>query len=47
MNALRSPTTYDIMKTYLKDEEDDMYRSETALDIINKIGEQNWLLSKL
>ena len=41
------PTTYDIMKAYLKDEEDDMYWSETALDIINKIGEQNWLLSKL
>ncbi|MBD5357485.1 MAG: bacterioferritin (cytochrome b1) [Bacteroides sp.] len=41
------PTTYDIMKAYLKDEEEDQYWSETALDVINKIGEQNWLLTQL
>ncbi len=41
------PTTYDILKAYLKDEEDDLYWSETAIDLINKLGEQNWLLTQL
>lgn len=41
------PTTYDIMKEYLKDEEDDLYWSETALEMIAKLGEQNWLLTQL
>ncbi|MBD5355416.1 MAG: bacterioferritin [Bacteroides sp.] len=41
------PTTYDILKDYLKDEEEDLYWSETAVDLINKLGEQNWLLTQL
>lgn len=41
------PTTYDIMKAYLKDEEEDQYWSETAVDLIAKLGEQNWLLTQL
>ncbi len=41
------PTTYDIMKSYLKDEEEDLYWSENAIELINKLGEQNWLLTQL
>lgn len=38
------PTTYDIMKDYLKDEEEDLYWSEDAVEMINRIGEANWLM---
>lgn len=41
------PTTYDILKAYLKDEEDDLYWSENAIELIEKLGEQNWLLTQL
>lgn len=41
------PTTYDIMKDYLKDEEDDLYWSENTVELIEKLGEQNWLLTQL
>lgn len=41
------PTTYDIMKDYLKDEEDDLYWSENTVELIKKLGEQNWLLTQL
>lgn len=41
------PTTYDIMKEYLKDEEDDLYWSENAVELIEKLGEQNWLMTQL
>lgn len=40
-------TTYDIMKEYLKDEEEDMYWSEQQLDIIEKIGYQSWLIKQM
>ncbi len=40
-------TTFDIMKEYLKDEEEDMYWSETQLDLIEKIGYQNWLIRQM
>ena len=39
-------TTFDIFKAYLKDEEDDMYWQEEQLDLIEKIGVQNWLMTK-
>ena len=39
--------TYDILKAYALDEEDDMYWSETQLDLIEKIGLQNWLVKQL
>ena len=39
-------TTFDIFKSYLKDEEDDMYWQEEQLDLIDKIGLQNWLMTK-
>ncbi|KWW29453.1 MAG: bacterioferritin (cytochrome b1) [bacterium P3] len=48
METLREdPTTYDIMKGYLKDEEEDLYWSQEQLELIEKIGEQNWLIQQL
>lgn len=39
-------TTFEIFKIYLKDEEDDMYWKEEQLTLIEKIGIQNWLMTK-
>lgn len=36
-------TTFDILKEYYKDEEDDMFWAQQQLELIEKIGEQNWL----
>lgn len=48
MPALASdPTTYDITKAYLADEEEDQYWSEEQLDKIEKIGYQNWLMKMM
>ena len=41
------PTTYDIMKAYLADEEEDLYWSQGTLELIEKIGVQNWLFKQL
>lgn len=41
------PTTYDIMKGYLADEEEDLYWSQGALDMIECIGVQNWLFTQV
>ena len=41
------PTTYDIMKAYLADEEEDLYWSQGALDMIECIGVQNWLFTQV
>ena len=41
------PTTYDITKAYLLDEEEDQYWSEEQLDVIEKIGYQNWLVKQM
>lgn len=40
-------TTYDLMKEYLKDEEEDMFWSESQLELIEKIGIQNYLNNQL
>lgn len=40
-------TTYDLLKAYYKDEEEDMYWSEQQLEMIEKIGLQNWLVKQL
>ena len=40
-------TTYDILKDYFKDEEQDLYDDQTEIDLIKKLGESNWLLTKL
>ncbi len=48
MEAVRQdPTTYDILKTYLADEEEDLYWSQEQVDMIEMIGVQNWLVTQL
>ena len=39
--------TFDILKAYLADEEEDQYWSEGQLEFIEKIGYQNWLLKQM
>ena len=41
------PITYDLLKGYLKDEEEDLYWSQGALELIEKIGTQDWLMTQL
>ena len=41
------PTTYDMLKAYLLDEEEDQYWSEEQLELIEKIGYQNWLMKQM
>ena len=40
-------TTFDILKAYYQDEEEDMYWGEGQLELIKCIGEQNWILRQL
>ena len=44
---INDPTTYDIMKAYLADEEEDLYWSQGALEMIECIGAQNWLFTQV
>ena len=39
--------TYDLLKEYALDEEEDMYWSQEQLDLIQKIGLANWLTKQL
>ncbi|EJN94992.1 ferritin-like domain-containing protein [Streptococcus ratti] len=39
--------TYDLLKAYYKDEEEDMLWTEAQLDLIELIGVQNWLTQQL
>lgn len=39
--------TYDLLRDYALDEEEDMYWSEQQLELIAKIGLQNWLVKLL
>ena len=39
--------TFDILKDYLADEEEDLYWSQGALEMIEKIGAQNWLIMQM
>ena len=41
------PTTYDIMKAYLADEEEDLYWDEEQVELIELIGKQNWLVKQM
>ncbi|MBR4504131.1 MAG: hypothetical protein IKP20_04065 [Candidatus Methanomethylophilaceae archaeon] len=45
--AVEDVTTYDILKDYYKDEEEDMYWGEAQLELIEAIGLQNWLAKQL
>ena len=40
-------TTYDILKEYYQDEEEDLYWSQNQLELIECIGAQNWLYQQL
>ncbi|MCR5272094.1 MAG: hypothetical protein K6E13_03820 [Lachnospiraceae bacterium] len=40
-------TTFDILKKYYQDEEEDMFWGEAQLELIECIGVQNWLLQQL
>lgn len=40
-------TTYDILKKYYQDEEEDMYWAEEQLTLIEMIGKENWLVQQL
>lgn len=41
------PTTYELMKGYLADEEEDLYWSQGQLELIELIGRQNWLAKQV
>lgn len=45
--AIGDYTTYDILKEYYQDEEEDMYWGEEQLDLIEMIGRENWLVQQL
>ena len=40
-------TTFDILKAYYQDEEEDMFWSQGQLELIERIGKQNWLIRQL
>ncbi|MDO4539249.1 MAG: ferritin-like domain-containing protein, partial [Coriobacteriales bacterium] len=40
-------TTFDILKEYYQDEEEDMYWGEAQLELIEKIGVTNWYMTLL
>ncbi len=39
--------TYDLLKEYYLDEEEDLYWGEQQLELIEAIGKQNWLVQQL
>lgn len=40
-------STYDMLKDYYKDEEEDMFWGEVQLELIEAIGVQNWLAHQI
>ena len=40
-------STFDILKKYYQDEEEDMYWAQGQLELIECIGKQNWLIRQL
>lgn len=40
-------TTYDLLKDYFKDEEQDLYDDENELELLKMLGNANWLMTKL
>lgn len=45
--AVKDPTTFELLVAYYKDEEEDLRWSEQQLELIEMIGEQNWLIRQL
>lgn len=41
------PTTYEILKEYLADEEEDLYWSQEQIEMVEMIGRQNWLMKQM
>ena len=39
--------TFDILKAYYLDEEEDMYWGEAQLELIDLIGKKNWILQQI
>ena len=40
-------TTYDLLKGYYQDEEEDMYWMQAQVELIALIGKQNWIIKQL
>lgn len=47
LSVAEDMTTYDLLKGYYQDEEEDMYWMEGQLKLIECIGLQNWLIQQL
>lgn len=45
--AVKDPATFELLVAYYKDEEEDLRWSEQQLELIEMIGEQNWLIRQL
>lgn len=45
--SMTDPKSYDLLKAYYEDEEEDKLWSENELELIEKIGKENWLFSQL
>lgn len=46
-DAREDYTTYDMLKDYYEDEEEDVYWGENQLELIAEIGKQNWLVKQM
>lgn len=45
--SMSDPKSYDLLRAYYEDEEEDKLWSENELELIEKIGKENWLFSQL
>ena len=45
--SVKDFVTFEILIAYYKDEEEDLHWGEQQLELIEKIGEQNWLIKQL
>ena len=47
LSVAEDMTTFDLLKAYYQDEEEDMYWMQGQLELIKVIGKQNWLIKQL
>ncbi|MBQ7272334.1 MAG: hypothetical protein IJR12_01820 [Bacteroidales bacterium] len=47
LSVAEDMTTFDLLKAYYQDEEEDMYWMQEQVDLIEMIGKQNWLIQQL
>lgn len=45
--SMEDPKSYDLLRAYYEDEEEDKLWSENELELIEKIGKENWLFGQL